>query len=68
VHLGVVLALFVVFGGLAAARGFRWKRQRRADDERPVQKDLASRRHHFRGSLDVELVQHPKDDDPPGPP
>jgi hypothetical protein len=67
VDLGLVLALFVLFGGFVTARGFRWKRQRLADEERLIRRDQDSRRHHFRGNLDVELIQSPKNDDPPMP-
>jgi hypothetical protein len=51
----------VVLAGFIAARGFRWKRQRDALADHLEQKDLASRRHHFRGAADVELITGPAD-------
>lgn len=60
-HLGVVLGLVVILSGFIAARGFRWKRQREALADHLEQKDLASRRHHFRGAADVELIRGPTD-------
>jgi hypothetical protein len=67
VHLGIVLAVAVIVSGLAAQRGFRWKRQQDAFQRHLEEKDLASRRHHFRGALDVELEQSPPYDGPPLP-
>ena len=61
VHLGVALGLVVIFSGFIAARGFRWRRQRDALADHLEQKDLASRRHHFRGATDVELIASPPD-------
>ena len=51
---GVVLALFVLCAGFFAANAFRWKRHNREMDRRRERRDLDSRRHHFRGSLDME--------------
>lgn len=64
VHLGLVVGLVVIVSGFIAARGFRWKRQRDALADHLEQKDLASRRHHFRGAADVELIRGPADQGP----
>jgi hypothetical protein len=61
VDLGVVVGLAVVLSGFIAARGFRWKRQGDALADHLEQKDLASRRHHFRGLSEVELITGPAD-------
>ena len=65
VHLGIVLAVAVIVAGLAAQRGFRWKRQQDAFERRLEEKDLAARRHHVRGALDLELEQGPAFDGRP---
>ena len=54
--------------GFIAARAFRWKRERDRLAAQLEQKDLASRRHHFRGAADVELVTGPTDQGPLLPP
>jgi len=51
----IALAVAVACAAFAVQRGLRFKRLRQADDRRLEQKDLARRRHHFRGAADVEL-------------
>jgi hypothetical protein len=53
----VVAGLVVVSGGLIAARVFRLKRYGDRVQRRIEQKDLDSRKHHFRGRPDMELPQ-----------
>jgi hypothetical protein len=68
VHLGLVIGLVVICSGFIAHRGFAWKRQRDAFTDHLEQKDLASRRHHFRGAVDVELISGPPDQEQALPP
>jgi hypothetical protein len=65
VHLGIVIAVVVIVSGWAAQRGFRWKRQKDAFARHLEERDLATRRHHFRGALDVELEPGPMSGEPP---
>jgi hypothetical protein len=64
VRLGLVLGLLVIGSGFIAANGFRWKRQRHDLADHLEQKDLASRRHHFGGAADVELIRGPNGQEP----
>jgi hypothetical protein len=57
--IGAIVSLFVLFAGFFVARAFRWRRYNRDSERRRELRDLGSRRHHFRGSLDVELVKGP---------
>lgn len=50
-----IVAVVVVFGGFFVARFFRVRRYDRAMELRGERKDLAKRRHHFRGRPDLEL-------------
>jgi hypothetical protein len=62
-QIGIVVGIFGMFGGFTAARAFQFWRLRHADDTRLSQKEVARRRHHFRGSLEMELDSKPA----PGP-
>jgi hypothetical protein len=57
--IGVLGAVVVMAGGFTVARAMRFRRRIREDDERRQSEDLNRRRHHFRGSLDLELEQGP---------
>jgi len=54
---GTLLALAVRFAGFCAANAFRWRRINRRSDRRREQRDLERRRHHYRGSLEMEADQ-----------
>jgi len=50
----VLIAVVVLSAAFMVARAFRWRRAGRDDELRREQRDLERRRHHFRGSLEME--------------
>jgi hypothetical protein len=57
VQIAIVVALCVASGGFVVARAFRFRNFHKRDEARRQRRDEVSRRHHFRGSLDMELDQ-----------
>jgi hypothetical protein len=60
---GVTLAVVVMSGGFMAARAFRSRRFERSSNAGRERLALNRRRHHFRGSLDLEVVKGPLTED-----